>query len=270
MKTDPHEDCYTYRQILIGFRNEFLEVQKKLDKLSDYVTMFDQNVDDYYFNLYKNPSDNDLPELVIDRSIVKQRLLEKLGLVYPTPTRTFMVKDNNGVYYPLRRYWFKESDFNMVIKSGREKEFQELAGEILNSNFAKYMTLSESITAADSSSIATLVSPRIVPRSFGFVLRTGKSEITYLGRNNIIEFASVRNRNEPWVPLTQKHLDFVSSIEFPKDAFSEYHKSIIESSIDDDRTIVLSEQYEPETYTRLEIEDEAKKLVLTKTQSKRI
>ena len=36
-----YKDSYTYRQILIGLRNEFLEYQKKLDMLSDYVFMFE-------------------------------------------------------------------------------------------------------------------------------------------------------------------------------------------------------------------------------------
>lgn len=270
-----HRDSYTYRQILVGLRKEFLEFQKKLDQLSEYVFIFEKTKeqrDSYYFNLYKNPLDNKKTELVLDRTIIKKRLLEKLGLRF-SPTRSFMVKDNNGVYYPLRKYWFEENEFNMVIKPGCEKEFQECAEEILNSDFAKYMMqLNSNISAVTSEPFVSKNSAIITPNltSFGFDLRTCGSEIKYLGRHNMIQFKSLRHPSEEQKLLTQEHLDYVSTIRFPKDAFSEYHRSIIDNSIDDNRPIVLSEEYQPEILTRLEIQDTPKQLVLTKTQSKRI
>jgi len=266
-----NKDNYTYRQILIGLRNEFLEFQKKLDQLSEYVFIFEdteENRQAYYFNLYKNPFHEELPELTLDREIIKKSLLEKLRLIH-SATRAFMVKSSNGKYYPLKKTWFKEKQFNMVIKPGCEKEFLECAEEILNSDFAKYMQLSSTISASvDNSNLTPVViSPKI--SSFGFDLRTSKSEFGYLGRNNMLCFRSVRKSNEKWEPLTQEHLNFVSGIEFPKDAFPEYHQSIIDRSIDDDRPIILSEDYQPEILTKFEIQDLPMQLVLTKTKSKR-
>lgn len=274
-----HKDSYTYRQILVGLRNEFLEFEKKLNQLSKYVLIsedtmgvFPERRDDYYFNLYKNPFENKRPELVIERAIIRKRLLEKLGM-RTSPTRAFMVKDNNGAYYPLRKNWFEDYQFNMVIRPGYEKEFQECAEEILDSDFAKHMMrLNSSIHAVVSEPITYKKTPTIMPNlaSYGFTLCTRNSQFKYLGRNNIIEFTSVRMRDEKWLPLTQEHLNFASGIEFSKDAFSEYHQGIIEKSIDDDRPIVLSKEYQPETFTRLEIQDSPKQLILTKAQSKRI
>ena len=101
-------------------------------------------------------------------------------------------------------------------------------------------------------------------------MRTCGSEIKYLGRHNMIQFTSLRHPSEEQKLLTQEHLDYVSTIRFPKDAFSEYHRSIIDNSINDNRPIVLPEEYQPEILTKLEIQDTPKQLVLTKTQSKRI
>jgi len=251
-------DTYTYKQILIGLRNEFLEVQKKLDQLSDYINIYAKNSNEYYFNLYKSSYDETLSELVLERNI-KRRFLERLGIIHAIPTRALMVKDNNGVYYPLINSWYKRDDFNIAVRRDSVKEFQEMVEEILNSDFAKYMTINGNITAIDSQS-----RPRIAVRSFQLDLVTDKSLIEYFGRNNTMRFASVKHPTEKWEPLTQEHLDYVSSIEFPKNAFSKYHQKIIEKSIDDDRPILLSEYYKPELNVTLEIQDEAKRLVLTR------
>lgn len=275
------KDSYTYRQILIGLRSEFLEFQKKLDQLSEYVLVFENTArgypekkDEYYFNLYKNTVKNMNTELVLDRTIIKKRLLEKLKL-RTSPTRAFMVKDNNGVYYPLRKNWFEGYQFNVVIKPRCEKEFCECAEEILNSDFAKYMMQLNGNISSVTNNSAFFISentPVIIPNtlSFGFGLRTSKSQIKYFGRNNTIEFKSIRMPMEEWEPLTQEHLDYVSAIKFSKDNFSEYHRSIIDKNIDDDRSIILSDDYQPALLMRFEIQDTPKQLVLTKTQSKRI
>ena len=76
-----YKDSYTYRQILIGLRNEFLEYQKKLDMLSDYVFMFEDQTwlssekrDEYHFDLYKKPYIKDImPELALNRVILRKR-----------------------------------------------------------------------------------------------------------------------------------------------------------------------------------------------------
>lgn len=267
------ENTYTYRQILIGLRNEFLEFQKELDGLGKYLFIMDHRPDgEYYFNLYKEPYKGmlkeKLPELVLDRD-VKQGILQRMGFGYMNPTRALMVKDNNGNYYPLRKYWFKEDSFRVVILPSKEIEFQEKVDEILHSDFAKYMTLND-IVVASVSNMAPINSfnPRIVPGSFQFDLYTNKSKFAYLGRQNTIKFQSIRGPKEKWRPLTQEHLDNVSNIEFLRDDFPAYHQSIIEKSIDDDRPIILATDYESSMYATFEIQDEEKKLVLRKKVSK--
>ena len=273
-----YKDSYTYRQILIGLRNEFLEYQKKLDMLSDYVFMFEDQTwlsyekrDEYHFDLYKKTYTKDaMPELALNRVILRKRLLEKLRL-NSSPTRSFMVKDNNGIYYPLRKHWFEKYQFNMVVKPLFEKEFQECVEEILNSDFAKYMQLNEHIYSATSNIIDQKNNSFLKPNltSYGFDLLTNKSEFKYLGRYDMLEFSMSGYPKERWEPLTQEHLDYISDIQFPKDAFSEYHQSIIERSIDDERPIILSDQYQPTIHTKLEIKDDSKKLILVKSNNNR-
>ena len=77
-----------------------------------------------------------------------------------------------------------------------------------------------------------------------------------------------RRPNEKWKPLTQDDLDYALSIEFPKESFSEYHQSIIEMHDYQDREVVLEDSYKPSTYSKLQINKDGKKLVLTKVRSK--
>lgn len=259
-------DTYTYKQILIGLRNEFLEAQRKLEELKDYVIIFDKNSDNYYFDLYKSPYENKLPELTINRIVNEQDAHKLLTLLrdtygYKKPTRAIMLRDNNGNYYPRRKSYFKKGEFEIVVKDTRKKEFGYLAEELLNSDFAKFMTLDRQIISAGAET-----KPRIVPDSFRFDLVTEKSVISYLGREDILRFSSAGKPVEKWEPLAQEHLDCVSKIEFMKSDFSEYHQNIIEKNINDDRGIVLYEDYQPSTYAKFKIHEDSKQLVLTKLQ----
>lgn len=273
------KDSYTYRQILIGLRNEFLEYQKKLNKLRELSVVFGK--DDYNYNLYKPPYSKELPELVVDKCIKEynpKTVGALISLIYHSffyhkPTRTIMVRDNNGNYFPKRingNNEVKKNEFAIFPRYEDNAEFIELANEILGSDFANMMQLDSKIAAVPSVPIVYKKTPTIVPTvsSFGFVLCTDKSRFEYLGRNDVLKFSSVKRPNEKWQPLTEEHLDFISKIEFPKDAFSEYHQGLIEKSVDDNRPFVLSEDYQPELFTRFEIQDSPKQLVLAKSQRK--
>lgn len=281
IKTDTqytsYKDNYTYRQILIGLRNEFLEFQKKLDKLKELSVVFGK--DDYYYNLYKTPYSTELPELVVDKRI-KEYAPKTVGALiyhlffYNQPTRTTMLRDNNGNYFPQRingNDKIKKNQFAIFPRYENNEEFIKLANEILDSDFANMMQLNSNLSSVVSEPIIFKKTPKIVPTisNFGFALCTGNSRFEYFGRKDILEFSSVKMLNGELNPLTQEHLDLVSCIEFPKDAFSSYHQNIIDRSLDDDRPIVLTEEYIPKTFTRFELQDSPKQLVLTKMSSKR-
>lgn len=260
------KDTYTYKQILLGLRKEFLEAQKRLDELNKFVFIFNENKENYYFNLYKSPYEEKEPELTLNLNVQsKNKLLNmiKNAYGYRRPSRVFMLKNNNGDYYPFRPHWFRKNDFNISVDPRLKAEFKELVEELLKSDFAKYMTIPTTITAIETQSI-----PRIVPRSFQFDLLTDKSHISYLGRRDILEFASSKKQNERWEPLTPELLDYILGIEFPKDAFPEYHQRIIERSIYDDREIILGKQIKPKTHERLQVREEGKKLILEKVNNK--
>lgn len=129
----------------------------------------------------------------------------------------------------------------------------------MSSDFAKYMTLNNIITAINREPL-----PRIMPRSFRFDLITEKSQIAYHGRHDILEFSSCGKSAKNWENLTQEYLDYILGIEFLKKDFSQYHQKIIEQNIDNDKKIVLYDEYKPEIHVKFNIKEDNKKLILTK------
>lgn len=278
-KSKEQTQYYTYKQILIGLRNEFLIFQKKLDQLSEYIITIEdlQNTfsqkkerDNYYFNLYQNPFNGELPELVLDRLPIKKRLLEYLGLLH-SPTRVFMVKSNNGMYYPLKNNNIGSKLFNIIIKPGYEKKFCECVDEILNSSFAKYIQLINPLNSTINDSLGNTIFSLLSPKlsSYGLELRTTNAHLTYIGRNNMLKFCSVKKPKEKYTPLTQELLNDITNIKFSRDDFSEYHQSIIDKTIADERPILLGKEYQPQTFANFDIESTEKELILSISQNKR-
>ena len=255
------EHTYTYKQILIGLRDECLEAKAKLDKLKEHVFIFDKNQEDYYFNLYNSPYDKHLPELTLDRDIPQTKLRYIInGLTCNRkPTRVFMAQDNNGRYHAIRPHYYKKGDFNVIVKPLSENEFKELVEELLNSDYAQFMTLPKQIKSVDETPY-----PRIVNKSFSFDLVAEKGQLEYEGRKDLITFSSIRQPQRKWEPLTQDYLNYLSQIEFPKELFPEYHQSLIDKKVDDDRPLILFDEYQPSLHTDFKIMEEEKKLVLVK------
>lgn len=211
---------------------------------------------DYNFILYKTPyTDDNNPELLLGKTIKDDKILFELlyKILFRTKTTymrtTMMLSDNNGNYYP------KSKKFNIVINN--EQKFKEEVEKLLSSDFAKYMTLNNYITAINRESL-----PRIMPRSFRYDLLTEKSTASYHGRDDILEFASCGKKY--FEPLTQEYLDYMLEIEFFKKDFSEYHQKIIEQNIDNDKKIILYDEYTPEMHSKFKIKEDGKKLILTK------
>ncbi|MBQ3021483.1 MAG: hypothetical protein IJD92_04605 [Bacilli bacterium] len=250
---------YTYKHILLGLRKEYLENNEKLDKLREYVYFTKDKKSNYYFNMISNSKNK--TEMVVDRDNIRESIFRKYGY-NRVPTRAFMRMYEIELNCLLRKKSFKKKDFNMNIIEGKEREFQELIKEILNSDFAINMFLTDIIKSKsylDEDLKNAILQPNVC--NYIFTLRTDKSEFEYEGRKDIIEFSSVSKMNEKFKPLTQEHIDVITNIEFPKESFSSYHQNVIEKNLDA-RPIVLSEDYIPSIGATFEIKEEPKKLVL--------
>ena len=111
-----NNETYTYKQILLGLREEYVKANKILDELSNHIYSTSKLMD-YNFILYKTPyTDDNNPELLLGKTIKDDKILFELlyKILFRTKTTymrtTMMLSDNNGNYYP------KSKKFNIVIK----------------------------------------------------------------------------------------------------------------------------------------------------------
>lgn len=257
------KETYTYKQVLLGLRKEYLEYKRKLDMLMGYAAIYDLK-DHYQFNLFKSAYESTNPELTLDKIIKEgnpKTLLALWNNIFGDriPTRTIMLKDNNGNYYPNRKYNHRKNDFYVLPHPEYRKEFTELADEIVSSDFAKNMSFTKTIKATDAES-----KPRLVPRSFEIELVTNNSEVRYHGREDKLRIAGIRKPNEDWTKIGQEDLEYISQIEFPRDEFSEYHQNLIDGC--EDKEILLPVGYTPQVLSKFNIREDEDKVVLTRTK----
>lgn len=112
-------ETYTYKQILLGLRTEFLKAQKILDELNNYIYN-ESKLFDYNFNLYRFPYIENNPELMLEKSIKNEKdLFNLLYKIFGQKTRrcTHILSDNNGNYYT------KNNKFDIVINE--KQKFKE-------------------------------------------------------------------------------------------------------------------------------------------------
>lgn len=148
---------YTYKQILLSLRCEYLNLQSKLQQLKECVDS------DIYFSVIKG----DNPEIVIKKEY--RRFLKKYILTF------LMVHDNHFRYYPLNLTDVKVSDqikFAKVVKS-------ILSDDFINCNINKV------IYSIDGS--------YILPSSLELILVTPKFEVTYLGYKDAFSINSLKD-----------------------------------------------------------------------------
>lgn len=242
------KDTYTYKEILLGLREEFIDTESKLRELKDYSLANGKYVSRYHYHLSQTSSEH-LPELRVNVTRKQTELMRRLRKIlsrytyYSDPTSALMVKSNNGIYYPLAGEPFK-----LGVNPTYKEEFERLATELLESRFANEMNFKEiaSTTEGKHETVATRwYEPRLkLNRDKKVAL------VDYLGRTDRIKYAAT-----PGMPLTQELLDEMMSIEFPKAEFSEYHQELIENNPDAQRPILLPTTYEPITYGEFQVID---------------
>lgn len=252
---------YNYKYILLALREEYLKLNEKLDELKELSIVY--GADEYYYNLHKIPYSKELPELTVDK-IVKEYDPRTFGaLMYQLfgeikPTRTIMLRDNNGNYFPQRvsgNGSVKKNDFAIFPRHETSQEFSELANEILTSDVAKNINFTHTIKAVKDCEIPNA---KIYPSIYGMVLHTPKQRLDYIGRQDMMKIAGYQSDFGYFEKLTPEYFSDIVNLEFPVNEFSDYHKEIIESYIDKTAQlpyISLEGCFTPSTYGKYILDD---------------
>lgn len=147
---------YTYKEVLLSLRSEYLNLQSKLKELESCVS------DDCYFSVIKGST----PEIVINREVKK--LFRKVTL------SSLMAHDNHFRYYPV----------NMDINVSNQFKFAKIVKNIMEINFI-YYNINKLIYSFDGS--------YILPNPSSFILQTPKFEVNYLGYKDAFLITSLKD-----------------------------------------------------------------------------
>ena len=124
---------YSYIQVVLALRDEYLKNELELEKLKQYTELNDDMIEDYCFRSLYSCINN---ELILNRDIIKSRLKRLIESI------------NKRVDLTTTDIIEKNSDGNYIIKEGKyktptiidQKSFNEQADKILNSAFVRNST----------------------------------------------------------------------------------------------------------------------------------
>lgn len=263
---------YTYKQILIGLRNEYLIVKNELDELNKYIVNNSQSEYEYRFRLGipLKYGEDEKAKLMLDLTKRKRELFYRLkyimqvfGIINMKPTSIKMIKYENGMYLPKKDINGNlDKRFKISILPGKEEDFVKRVDTLRDSEFAKFMHYSEE----ELTNFLLNSNAHIWCTSPNYSQKFSNKELTlkYIGLDDIIELGSVCQHGETFKPITNEMFQTALNTEISKNAFSDYHRRIIDSSLSSEKEIVFSEDYVPTIHSKFAIEDSKKALVLHK------
>lgn len=186
---------YTFKELLLGLRYEYLNIQNYLNELKKYTMLDIGGIEDYYFQIINNK--------VVLFIKHKEKNISQID---------FFRNKNNGFVF--------DNGFNKKIKVTNNSIFSKNLELLLNSRF--YNELGHTIIYNKDNDLLKLW---IYPQAI--VLATGFSEekyIRYEAREDIIRMSSFNSFifREDFYNLLQKKI--------PKELLNYYHQSIIENS----------------------------------------
>lgn len=266
-------ETYRYDIILNALRQEQLILNEKLDRLRELSVVYGK--DDYYYNLFKDIYSKELPELVADKCRKEHYPKTFAALMYHLfayhkPTRTVMLRDNNGNFFPRRingRDAIKKDEFAIFPMYESREEFMELANEILNSESAKNLSINHTIKAVNGSEIP---GAKIVPKAYEFNLRTPDFMIEYKGRKDEVKIAGSRSEGKDFSKMTHDYFKMITDLEFPASDFSDYHRELIESYFNNVEMIpyiALEGGFEPTSLGRYKLDDSSGNIYLRRKKN---
>lgn len=190
------KEFYTYEKILLSLYKEYVNNQKLLNELKQYISIDDDKVKDFYFKSY-------LKHVRKNRTITDKRILlvveEKLSKIKKIQESLLFLdgyfKDNHSLYYNILNSNDQSIlDINHIDKLVSIKpnieitdnhKFTELIREILNTRF---MNLEETIT--DNRMIDNW---RLDINSSNLLLRNNSKSINYDPYTNTINLYGISN-----------------------------------------------------------------------------
>mgnify|MGYP005761452397 FL=1 len=263
-----NQDTYTLRQLLVGFRNEYLKAKKELDELNQMLENYSNGKYDYQLSLFYPFFNSQLDAGLIirikqKRSTILQELeksLRKLGIVPYKKNTMKMVCDEQGMYHPSSSVIESDQERSFVkVKDEAKEEFAHRADLLRKSEFARKMVFTEEFQDLKNHGVVVMQTTPNYEQSFV----ADSMLLSYSAFEDTLCLSAIKPIDKPKYRLvTNESLQKALDVQLPKNIFSDYHKMVIEENLSSPKEIVISEEYKPRSSTCFTIEENPKVLVL--------
>lgn len=236
---------YTLKHILFALREEYLELEKQLKELENYV-IINGDIDDISFRVH----DFNFPKTIDIYLKKRQTLLDKIAEIIG-----FV-----GIYTRGVVFWNVPKEIDAACYWKRTKvcsisdmeEFTKSINDILESDFVKNTYLA--IPRGDHKYSLTITSSTTTLHE----KRSDFSSISYNSKYNSININRRKNN------ITPDYIDNIFNITFNRGKFNDYYKSIFDNY--EDKEIDIIDSFDS-NHSQLEIIEEPKKLILKPKKS---
>lgn len=255
------QNFYTYEQIILGFRKEYLDICKKLEDLDEYITYKNILNKEYNFTICQKKEDSPVQLRIIAQYKGYLKKLYELIFRYKN-IFLYLEKSNDNMYFVNQRNltFFEKSNFK--IKDNMIQEFSQKVDCLLNSNQVKQARVFEKINPLNKT--CHCWSSR--QKFYGFNCENDICSIDYFSplfdKNEEIIIASITRIGEKFSSISEEEFYEVLKTPILKDSFTIEHQKVINQEIEQESHIVLSASYTPKSYCRFKIKEDEEKLIL--------
>ena len=258
------KDYYTFKELIMGSRSEYLKNQEYLKLLKQISIAYDKGIKDYYFLIEKN-TDN-IPESkckFIKELRTLEELIEYIQNKYrkyrEDETITTCLKNNNGDYI------IKSNEGQAIrINNHNKEKFNEIVNKIFTSDFINKLNFMNYYER----------------KNFYYnLIRISENEI-YLEKNDNEEsnpkfyFNALYNAKKDaifmqcykYYEVNEDLIDYILKFRIPADILSEYHKKIIDNNNDTNKNIKIEIEDYGLKRAKLIIEDNKDLITLRKVK----
>ena len=237
---------YSFKDILVGFRSEYLNIQKMLKELENNINILDEEISKCKVLLNKETKEISIYFFEKEKGIIAGiiNIQKKLGL--PIFRLENLKLDSSVKSF----YYFKNNIKHYHIMIENIKKFNDLILQILGDDFIKIMQNGQFYSInKDNNYIFEYNYNCLNQENF---INSKISKISYYSNRDFIQINHLG-------PLNNDLLRNELNIKYDKNCFNVYQQNLIEK---ENKDIVLYREYNRET--DFKIEEEEKRLVLVK------
>ena len=221
---------YTYKQVLLGLREEYLKNQKRLDALKNYVNLAEKKeYEEFDFYVFNEGRDKYIELVLRERQSMIVKIIESLSnkIVGEEGKKTTAIAHE---YNGEKRFLTVPTTNNYSIND--MNAIMADADRILGSEFVQSIAVPK-INVNDKDFYFRLSPSNIV-------VSTGEKNADYVPARFLYTPASDRLSIIAYDdPLYMEHINNVFSFKIPAEIFSDYHRTILDASKNKDKDLSI-------------------------------